>query len=84
MREADGVEEDGTIEGEVNIPLWQLVRKSRQGAMDGLKGAEIVTCCNGGHRGNVGADELARKGFKATATDGGYSARKEEKAKKNK
>lgn len=49
-----------------------------------LKGKEIVTYCNGGYRGNIGADELAMKGFKAATIDGGYSAWKEEKAKKNK
>ena len=82
VREADEVAEDGTIEGAVNIPLGQLIRKARQGAMDNLKGKEIVTYCNGGYRGNIGADELAKKGFKATTIDGGYSAWKE--AQKNK
>lgn len=31
VREADEVAEDGTIEGAVNIPLGQLIRKGRQG-----------------------------------------------------
>ena len=44
----------------MNIPPGQLIRKARQGAMDDLK--EIVTYCNGGYGGNIGADELAQKG----------------------
>jgi rhodanese-related sulfurtransferase len=31
VRESDEVAEDGTIEGAVNIPLGQLIRKARQG-----------------------------------------------------
>ena len=50
--------------------------------MEDLKGKEIVTYCNGGYRGNIGADELGKKGFKATTIDGGYSAWKEEKKNK--
>jgi rhodanese-related sulfurtransferase len=80
--EGDEVAEDGTIGGAVNIPLGQLIRKARQGAMDDLKGKEIVTYCNGGYRDNIGADELAKKGFKATTIDGGYAAWKEEKKNK--
>lgn len=74
VREADEVETDGKIEGAMNIPLGKLIRNARQGALDNLKGKEIVTYCNGGYRGNIGADELAKKGFKATTIDGGYAA----------
>lgn len=77
-RDADEVAEDGTIEGAINIPLGQLIRKARQGAMDDLKGKEIVAYCNGGYRGNIGADDLGKKGFKATTIDGGYAAWKEQ------
>ena len=40
VREADEITEDGggaTIEGAVNIPLGQLIRKARQGELDDLK-----------------------------------------------
>jgi rhodanese-related sulfurtransferase len=86
VREADEVDEDGggTIEGAVNIPLGQLIRKGRQGGLDDLKGKTICTYCNGGYRGNIGADELNKKGFMAVTIDGGYAAWKEEKKKKRK
>ena len=83
VREADEVAEDGTIEGAVNIPLGQLIRKGRQGELEGdLKGKTICTYCNGGYRGNIGADELNKKGFTAVTIDGGYAAWKEETEKK--
>jgi len=82
VREADEVAEDGAIEGAVNIPLGQLIRKSRQGGLDDLKGKTICTYCNGGYRGNIGADELAKKGFAAVTIDGGYAAWNEEKKNK--
>ena len=85
VREADEVAEDGggLIEGAVNIPLGQLIRKTRQGGLDDLNGKTICTYCNGGYRGNIGADELNKKGFTAVTVDGGYAAWKEEE-KKNK
>ena len=83
VREADEVVEDGTIEGAVNIPLGQLIRKARQGGLEDLKGKTVCTYCNGGYRGNIGADELNKKGFTSVTIDGGYAAWKEEE-KKNK
>jgi phage shock protein E len=85
VREADEITEDGgsTIEGAVNIPLGQLIRKVRQGGLDDLKGKTVCTYCNGGYRGNIGADELNKKGFTSVTIDGGYAAWKEEE-KKNK
>jgi rhodanese-related sulfurtransferase len=85
VRETDEVAEDGdgTIEGAVNMPLGQLIRKARQGGLDDLKGKTICTYCNGGYRGNIGADELNKKGFTSVTIDGGYAAWKEEE-KKNK
>ncbi len=84
VREADEVAEDGggLIEGAVNIPLGQLIRKTRQGGLDDLNGKTICTYCNGGYRGNIGADELNKKGFTAVTMDGGYEAWKEEEKKK--
>jgi rhodanese-related sulfurtransferase len=87
VRETDEISEDGdgaTIEGAVNIPLGQLIRKARQGGLDDLKGKTICTYCNGGYRGNIGADELNKKGFTSVTIDGGYTAWKEEKENKNK
>lgn len=84
VREADEVAEDGTIEGAVNIPLGQLIRKARQGGLEDLKGKTVCTYCNGGYRGNIGADELNKKGFTAVTIEGGYAAWKEETEKKNK
>ena len=84
VREADEVVEDGTIEGAVNIPLGQLIRKARQGGLEDLKGKTVCTYCNGGYRGNIGADELNKKGFTAVTIEGGYAAWKEETEKKNK
>ena len=80
VREADEISEDSgaTIEGSVKIPLGQLIRKARQGGLDDLKGKTICTYCNGGYRGNIGADELNRKGFTSVTIDGGYAAWKEE------
>jgi rhodanese-related sulfurtransferase len=82
VREADEVAEDAMIQGAVNIPLGQLIRKGRQGGLDDLKGKTICTYCNGGYRGNIGADELNKKGFTAVTMDGGYEAWKEEEKKK--
>jgi rhodanese-related sulfurtransferase len=82
VREADEVAEDGMIQGAVNIPLGQLIRKGRQGGLDDLKGKTNCTYCNGGYRGNIGADELNKKGFTAVTMDGGYEAWKEEEKKK--
>ena len=84
VREADEVVEDGTIEGAVNIPLGQLIRKVRQGGLEDLKGKTVCTYCNGGYRGNIGADELNKKGYTAVTIEGGYAAWKEETEKKNK
>jgi rhodanese-related sulfurtransferase len=83
--EADEIAEDGgsTIEGAVNIPLGQLIRKVRQGGLDDLKGKTVCTYCNGGYRGNIDADELNKKGFTSVTIDGCYAAWKEEE-KKNK
>jgi rhodanese-related sulfurtransferase len=62
-----------------NIPLGQLIRKRKQGGLDDLKGKTICTYRNGGYRGNIGADELNKKGFTAVTIDGGYEAWKEER-----
>lgn len=81
MREADEVAKDGTIERAANIPLGQLIRNARQGKLDDLKGKIICTYCNGGYRGNIGADELGKAGVNAITIEGGYAAWKDAKGK---
>ena len=82
VREADELEEEGKIDGAVNMPLGQLIRKSRHGDLNDLKGNKICTYCSGGYRGNIAADELNKQGFDAVTIEGGYSAWKDEKEKK--
>lgn len=79
VREGEEVAEDGKIDGATNMPLGQLIRKARQGTLDDLKGKTICTYCNGGYRGNIGADELGKAGFDAVTIEGGYAAWKAEK-----
>jgi rhodanese-related sulfurtransferase len=76
VREADELE-DGKINGAVNIPLGQLIRKARHGDTDDLKRKKIITYCNSGYRGNIAADELNKQGFDAVTIEGGYSAWKD-------
>ena len=82
VREADEVAEDGTIEGAANIPLGQLIRNARQGKLNDLKRKTVCTYCNGGYRGNIGAEELGKAGFDAITIEGGYAAWKEANGKK--
>ncbi len=81
VREADEVEKDGKIDGAINMPLGKLIRNVRQGAMDDVKDKTICTYCASGYRGDIGADELAKKGFKAVTIEGGYSAWKDAEKK---
>jgi hydroxyacylglutathione hydrolase len=76
VREADELEE-GMIDGAVNIPLGQLIRKARHGDLDDYKRKKIVTYCSGGYRGNIAADELNKLGFDTVTIEGGYSAWKD-------
>jgi rhodanese-related sulfurtransferase len=76
VREADELEE-GKIDGAVNIPLGQLIRKARHGDIDDLKKKKIITYCNSGYRGNIAADELNKQGFDTVTIEGGYSAWKD-------
>ena len=82
VREADELVEEGKIDGAVNMPLGQLIRKARHGDLNDLKGNKIVTYCSGGYRGNIAADELNKQGFDAVTIEGGYSAWKDEEKKK--
>ena len=75
VREADELEE-GMIDGAMNIPLGQLIRKARHGDLDDLKRKKIVTYCSGGYRGIIAADELNKLGFDTVNIEGGYSAYK--------
>jgi hydroxyacylglutathione hydrolase len=81
VREPDELEE-GMIDGAVNIPLGQLIRKARHGDLDDLKRKKIVTYCSGEYRGNIAADELNKLGFDTVTIEGGYSAFKDYENKK--
>jgi len=81
VREADELEE-GMIDGAINIPLGQLIRKARNGDLDDLKREKIVTYCSGGYRGDIAADELNKLGFNTVTIEGGYSAYKDYENKK--
>jgi rhodanese-related sulfurtransferase len=83
VREADELEEEGKIDGAVNIPLGQLIRKARHGDIDDFERKKICTYCSGGYRGNIAADELNKQGFDTVTIEGGYSAYKNEGNKKN-
>ena len=82
VREADELEEEGKIDGAVNMPLGKLIRKTKHGELNDLKGKKICTYCSSGYRGNIAADELNKHGFDAVTIEGGYSAWKEEEEKK--
>lgn len=81
VREADEIEE-GKIDAAVNIPLGQLIRKARHGDVDVLKKKKIITYCSSGYRGNIAADELNKLGFDAMTIEGGYSAWKDYRNKR--
>lgn len=80
MREADEVAKDGTIEGAVNIPLGQLIRKARQGGLEALEGKTVCTYCNGGYGATTVLMNLQERIYRLTI-DGGYAAWKEEEKK---
>jgi rhodanese-related sulfurtransferase len=81
VREADELDE-GKIDEAVNIPLGQLIRKARHGDIDVLRKKKIITYCGSGYRGNIAADELSKLGFDATTIEGGYSAWKDYRNKR--
>jgi rhodanese-related sulfurtransferase len=70
------------IDGAMNIPLGQLIRKARHGDLDDLKRKKIVTYCGNGYRGNIAADELNKLGIDTVTIEGGYSAYKSYENKK--
>ena len=69
VREADELEEEGKIDGAVNMPLWKLIRKTRHGDIDDFKIKKICTYCSSGYRMSSAADELNKQGF---GTDSDY------------
>jgi rhodanese-related sulfurtransferase len=80
VREADELEEEGKIDGAVNMPLGQLIRRARHGDLNDLTRKKICTYCSGGYRGNLASDELKELGFDSAVTiEGGYSAWNDEK-----
>jgi rhodanese-related sulfurtransferase len=62
VRETDELKEGrDKIDGAVNIPLGQLIRKSRHGDLNDLKRKKSCTYCSAGYRGNIAADELNKQ-----------------------
>ena len=84
VREADELVEEGKIDGTVNMPLGEIIRKARHGDLNDLKRKKICTYCSGGYRGNIAADELNKQGFDAVTIEGGYSAWKDKEKTKRK
>jgi rhodanese-related sulfurtransferase len=69
VREADELKE-GQIDGAISLPLGRLIREARHGDLNGIKRKKIYTCCSGGYRVNMAADELNKQGFNATNIEG--------------
>ena len=68
MRNPAELENNGFIEGMINIPVDQLRQR-----MDELpKDKEIVIYCQVGLRGNVAYRQLVNNGYKAKNLIGGY------------
>jgi rhodanese-related sulfurtransferase len=81
VREADELEDEGKIDGALNMPLGQLIRMARHGDLNDLIGKKICTYCSGGYRGNMAAEELTKQGFDAISIEGGYRAWKDNEKK---
>jgi len=69
VRELD---ESGQIVGAIRVPLGKVMRDLPK--LNLPADEEIVCYCAGGFRGQVAADFLAGKGFKARNLVGGYKA----------
>jgi rhodanese-related sulfurtransferase len=57
------------------VPFDPLI--TRVQILQHLKEKTICTYCNRVYRGNIGADELNKRGFTTVTIDGGYAAWKE-------
>ena len=71
VRESDELE-TGKIDGSAHMPLGLVIRNANKGEINDLKEKKICTYCRNGYRGNIAADELNKKGFRAVTLDGGF------------
>lgn len=78
VREADELSQ-GTIEGSTHMTLGAVIRNTKTGKLEHLKGKKIVIHCSSGYRSNIAADELNKAGFQATNLEGGFKAWSESK-----
>jgi len=76
------VYKEGQIDGAISLPLGRLIREARHGDLNGIKRKKIYTCCSGGYRVNMAADELNKQGFNAINIEGGYTAWKKQEQEK--
>ena len=61
MRRPEEVEENGVIEGAINIPLEQFIELMDQWPVE--MGANIVVYCKAGWRGNIASTILRTYGY---------------------
>jgi rhodanese-related sulfurtransferase len=73
VREPDELA-SGKIDGSTHMPLGLVIRKTKKGEIENLRGKKICTYCASGYRGNIAADELNKAGFNAVTLDGGFPA----------
>ena len=71
VRESDEISY-GTVPTAQHIPFGKLIRDERKGIVP--KDKEIVCYCAGGFRGNMAADFLNSRGYKAKNLAGGFIA----------
>ncbi len=68
---------EGSIPGSVNFDAYDALNAGDKRAMEGLRlpeGARVVTVCNRGRAGAVAAEQLRRRGHKASSLEGGMEA----------
>lgn len=73
VRELDELE-TGKIDDSTHMSLGLVIRNVNKGEINNLKEKKICTYCRNGYRGNIAADELNKKGFRAVTLDGGFDA----------
>lgn len=72
VRERDEVEEDGKIEGSVNVPMGEVSLEEGRGAF--AKDVKIVAICRSGARSGMITRALKQKGYDAENLEGGMLA----------
>lgn len=72
VREPEEIEEGGTIEGAVNVPMHIVLAKEADQYLP--QDAKIIAICTAGKRCAVAAEELIAEGFDADYLEGGLTA----------